>query len=283
VNSSFKTGVAGLVCCLILNGCTGSSPKNPDSGGYYGGDRPPAYSQRDFDKIPDAVPKNEPLSRTGNSPYTALGKSFTPLQSSRGYVKRGTASWYGAKFHGRRTSSGEPYDMWGMTAAHPTLPLPTYVEVTNLDSGKKIVVKVNDRGPFLHGRIIDLSYAAAHKIGIADKGTGSVEVRAIQPDGYAGNKKQNQVTRQSENGSNARSGAYFIQVGAYSNIDNAVNMRDKLILQGYSVYPESANQTLAQGRPYRVKIGPLPTLESALQSQRKLENLLGQKLVLIAN
>jgi rare lipoprotein A len=283
VNAIVKIGVATLSFCLILGGCATNRPGKPDTGGFYGGDRPPTYSQRDFDKIPDAIPKAEPLSRTGNNPYTALGKSYTPLKSSRGYVKRGVASWYGTKFHGRRTSSGESYDMWAMTAAHPVLPLPTYVEVSNLDTGKRIVVKVNDRGPFLHDRIIDLSFAAAHKLGIADKGTGRVEVRAIDPDDFAGDDKQVQNSWKPEKVGSQGSGNYFIQVGAYSSIDNAMKMREIIGQQGYRVYPETTRQMIAQGQPYRVKTGPISNLESALQSQRNLEKLLGQKLVLIAD
>ena len=170
-----------LVGSFILAGCSSTPFKRPDSGGFYGGDNVPTYKPQGFDAIADAIPKYEPLSRTGNNPYTVLGQHFKPLKSSKGYVKKGVASWYGTKFHGRRTSSGEIYDMWAMTAAHPILPLPTYVEVTNLDTDKKVVVKVNDRGPFLHGRIIDLSYVAAYKLGITRRGTGNVIVKAIDP------------------------------------------------------------------------------------------------------
>lgn len=164
---------------LALAACSGNK-RTSSSGGYYGGDGPPSQAI-DFDQIPDAVPKREPRSRYGNNPYKALGKRYIPMKSARGFQQKGVASWYGKKFHGRRTSSGEIYDMFKMTAAHPTLPLPTYVRVTNLDTKKRIIVKVNDRGPFLHGRIIDLSYAAAYKLGIARKGTGRVRIKAITP------------------------------------------------------------------------------------------------------
>ena len=164
---------------LALAAC-GGNKRTSSSDGYYGGDGPP-LQVIDFDKIPDAVPRREPRSRYGNNPYKVLGKRYIPMKSARGFKQKGVASWYGKKFHGRRTSSGEIYDMFKMTAAHPTLPLPTYVRVTNLDTKKRIIVKVNDRGPFLHGRIIDLSYAAAHKLGIARKGTGRVRIKAITP------------------------------------------------------------------------------------------------------
>jgi len=136
----------------------------------------------DPDALPDAVPRVEPLSKYGNPPtYEVFGKRYYTLPSSRGFVQRGIASWYGEDFHGKRASSGEPYDMFAMTAAHKELPLPTYARVTNLDNGRSIVVKINDRGPFHANRIIDLSWAAASKLRIAAKGTGLVEVRAIDP------------------------------------------------------------------------------------------------------
>lgn len=130
----------------------------------------------------DAVPKSEPRSKFGNPPfYTALGRRYTVLASADGYVARGVASWYGPDFHGKRASSGETYNMYTMTAAHPTLPLPSYVKVTNLENGRSAIVRINDRGPFKSDRIIDLSYAAARKLGVWQNGTAFVEVRAITP------------------------------------------------------------------------------------------------------
>lgn len=137
---------------------------------------------KDVSHVQDAVPRVEPKSRYGNpQSYVVYGKRYYPMSSSTGYRETGGASWYGTKFHGRRTSSGEPYDMYQMTAAHKTLPLPTYVEVTNLDNGRRVVVRVNDRGPFHSDRIIDMSYAGAVKLGMLGKGTARVEVRAIDP------------------------------------------------------------------------------------------------------
>jgi len=163
---------AAVAALIILSACA-------HRGGYYKDDGPPKRHPADLQDIPDAVPRAEPLSKSGNKPYKALGKTYVPMKSATGYRDRGTASWYGKMFHGRRTSSGERYDMYAMTAAHPTLPLPSYVKVTNLSNGKQVVVRVNDRGPFLHGRIIDLSYAAAYKLDIIGHGTGHVEVSAI--------------------------------------------------------------------------------------------------------
>jgi rare lipoprotein A len=155
------------------------------SGGYLAGDGPGADTPSNLDNIPDAVPKAEPLHRYANRPYTALGKTYTPLQSTGNFKERGTASWYGKKFHGQRTSIGEVYDMYGMSAAHPTLPIPSYARVTNPANGKSVIVRVNDRGPFLHNRIMDLSYVAAYKLGYINQGSAEVEVESIAVDGNA--------------------------------------------------------------------------------------------------
>ena len=157
-----------------------------DPGGGVGPELPGMRRTREVpgaaDAVPDAVPVEEPRSRYGNpEEYEVLGQTYRVLDSSEGYVAEGLASWYGEEFHGRRTSSGEPYDMYLMTAAHRTLPIPTYVEVTNLENGRVAVVRVNDRGPFHPDRIIDLSYVAARKLDIVGPGTARVRVRAMEP------------------------------------------------------------------------------------------------------
>jgi len=152
------------------------------SGAYLPGDGPGADAPN-LDAIPDAVPKAEPLHRYANRPYSALGKTYKPLQEPGNYKQRGIASWYGKKFHGQRTSIGEIYDMYGMTAAHPTLPIPSYARVTNPANGKSVIVRINDRGPFLHERIMDLSYVAAYKLGYINNGSAEVEVESIAVDG----------------------------------------------------------------------------------------------------
>ena len=157
----------------------GDNSKKP--GGYYLDDGPDANPPQNLDTIPDAVPKNEPLLPRSNKPYKALGKTYTPLTTAQNYKERGNASWYGKRFHGKKTSSGEIYDMYGMSAAHTILPLPSYVKVTNIANGRSVIVRVNDRGPFKSTRIIDLSYAAAHKLRLLSKGSGLVEVEAIDP------------------------------------------------------------------------------------------------------
>lgn len=158
------------------------APATPAPGGYLAGDGPGADAPANLDAIPDAVLKNEPLHRYANRPYTALGKTYTPLTATGNYKERGIASWYGKKFHGQRTSSGEVYDMYAMTAAHPTLPIPSYARITNPASKKSVVVRINDRGPFLHERVIDLSYTAAHKLGIVGNGSAEVEVESLAAD-----------------------------------------------------------------------------------------------------
>lgn len=167
--------LAFLVVILSLSACM-SVPKT--SSGKDGGPR----SSVDLSTIPDADPKPVKRTKAGNySPYTVLGKTYEVLPSSNGFVEEGTASWYGSKFHGRLTSNGERFDMYAMTAAHKHLPIPTYVEVTNLDNGRKAVLRVNDRGPFHGDRVIDLSWAAAARLGFSNKGTAPVRVVALDP------------------------------------------------------------------------------------------------------
>ena len=153
----------------------------PGSGGYLPGDGPGTDIPVNLDAIPDAIPKNEPLHRYANRPYTALGKTYKPLTVVGNFKQRGIATWYGKKFNGEHTSSGEIYDMYAMTAAHPTLPLPSYARVTNLANQKSVVVRINDRGPFINDRIIDLSYTAAFKLGIVGDGSAEVEVESLTP------------------------------------------------------------------------------------------------------
>lgn len=194
---------AALALALLLAGCAGApapgprieSPPlradradkpapavaTPRGGGYYQDDGPGDNPPADIERIPDAEPRLEPLHRFANRPYVVFGKTYTPDTSGRTYQAEGTASWYGRKFHGQRTSSGEAYDMYGMTAAHPTLPIPSYVRVTGVQSGKSVVVRVNDRGPFHSDRLIDLSYSAAHKLGLVRNGSGRVRVESIDP------------------------------------------------------------------------------------------------------
>ena len=243
-----------IFCLLVLTltACSSSSTStstkassNSNKGGYYLDDGPPQTSI-DLTKVKDAVPRSEPLSATGNKPYVVFGKTYVPLKSNKGFRQKATASWYGKKFHGKRTSSGETYDMYKMTAAHTVLPIPSYAQVTNLNNGRSIIVKVNDRGPFKHNRVIDLSYAAALKLDVVRSGTGQVEIIAIG---------ENTPTSQKESVVSAEAQA-FIQLGAYSNQDTAYRLQQRLQSDGY---PDVAvNRVVQRGlNLYRVRLGPL--------------------------
>ncbi len=272
---------------LALVGCQsggGVRPEGgPGGGGFYGGDRPPDSVPVDLAAIPDAVPVALPRSRTGNNPYEALGKSWYPMASAKGYLARGVASWYGKKFHGRRTSSGEPYDMFAMTAAHPVLPLPTFVRVTNLDNGRRVVVKVNDRGPFLHGRVIDLSYAAAWKLGITAGGTGRVEVVALDPPmggavATAESAQTNPVPQGVATGTVGGSGGQFeVQLGAFNDLLNALQLRRRLRSAGFNLSPVLDDELARRGAPYRVLVGPFPGQNEAAQARMDLERMIGSR------
>jgi len=173
------------VLALALAAC-GTAPRKasqpaegPRKPSYYSDDGPPDSVPANLAQIPDAVPRDEPYNRYANKPYTVFGRTYTPVLNKEPTKERGIASWYGKKFHGQKTASGEPYDMFAMTAAHPTLPIPSYAKVTNVKTGQACVVRINDRGPFHTDRIIDLSYAAASRIGIAAPGSGIVEVERV--------------------------------------------------------------------------------------------------------
>jgi rare lipoprotein A len=165
-----------LALAALLAGCA------THGNGYYKGDGPGGPPPVDLDKVADAKPRLEPLNPGANIPYTALGRKYTPYTSLKPYRARGVATWYGRKFQGKRTASGERYDMYAMTAAHTILPIPSYARVTNLANGRSVVVRINDRGPFHADRLIDLSYAAAYRLGYAVAGSANVEVEAILPE-----------------------------------------------------------------------------------------------------
>jgi rare lipoprotein A len=217
----------------------------------------------DTSSVPDAIPKAESRSKYGNpESYVVFGKRYYVMNDNRGFTQQGVASWYGKKFHGRRTSSGETYDMYAMTAAHKTIILPAYVEVTNLENGKKVVVKVNDRGPFHENRIIDLSYSAASKLDVVAKGTALVKIRVVGS-GYtsqqASKKRAAPVETLSPDGP---AGDFYIQVGAFSDLDNAENLRRKLNSIGNTLVKIS--QVVVDNRSlYRVRIGPISDIEYA--------------------
>ena len=236
------------IVAAILQSCAGI-------GGRVDG---PPSQPVDVSGIQDPVPRHEPKSRYGNpDSYVVNGERYHVLDSSSGFVERGIASWYGKKFQGRRTSSGETYNMYAMTAAHRTLPLPTFLEVTNLRNGNSVVVRVNDRGPFHVNRIIDLSYVAALKLGIVKEGTGLVEIRAIDP----GKKPQAQSIPVSTGG-NKEGKAFYLQVGSFSSYDNALKLISRLAGLADNLVHIS-EVTIKERKLYRVRFGPITDVQVA--------------------
>ncbi len=211
----------------------------------------------DVSQIPDAQPRVEPRSPYGNpASYEQDGITYYVLSSAENYKARGLASWYGTKFHGERTSSGEKYDMYTMSAAHKTLPLPTYVKVTNLRNGKQVIVKVNDRGPFKEGRIIDLSYAAAVKLGFHNDGTTEVEVEAIVPEGTHRITAPVAIPEGKQR--------MFVQIGAFSDVEKATRLVQAI--QSKVPWPVSATPIKVRSKTlHRVRVGPISTLDEANQ------------------
>ncbi len=263
------------IAALAVAGCGGSKVR---------GDGPPSGSVRIPDLPGDAVPRREPRSKYGNGPvYEVLGRRYQVMASSDGYRERGVASWYGTKFHGNLTSSREPYNMYEMTAAHKTLPLPTYVRVTNLSNDKSVIVRVNDRGPFVHNRIIDLSYAAALKLDIVRNGTGLVEVTAISFDEPSGDRPVRKATPPAPPGEaivsvpsvvepEPATHRIFVQVGAFGDRANAERRLGALSLAGIEnafIHEEQAPDRVL----YRVRIGPVADVVQYDVLVEELENI----------
>ncbi|MGE0188749.1 MAG: septal ring lytic transglycosylase RlpA family protein [Steroidobacteraceae bacterium] len=253
---TFFSVCALLTSSLILTACQSPAPVANQGKPATPHSIPPANPS----SIPDAVPQTEALSTRGNPAfYDVLGQRYFVKTSAAGYVERGIASWYGPGFHKEFTSNGEPYDMYGMTAAHKTLPLPSYVQVTNLNNGKQVILRVNDRGPFKDGRIIDLSYTAAAKLDILKAGTAMVEVRAITP-GESAATATDKIK------------AMYVQVGTFSNASNADKLAEQLRNQGY--VQTTVRNDLSNGRSlYRVRIGPLADANNFDQVVAQLKTL----------
>lgn len=283
---------------LLLSACS-TGPSRSGSGGYYSTDGPPTDVPKNLDAIPDAVPRNEPLARGPNRPYKVMGQNFVPDTSGNPYKKQGRASWYGKKFHGNKTSNGETYDMFAMTAAHPTLPIPSYVRVTRISNGKSVVLRVNDRGPFLHGRVIDLSYVAAYKLGMLGPGSTEVIVERVTPEDMKQAPIRPMVadiptpttvpqalpavavapttipalSRAPQ--SVASAGTVYLQIGAFTQPSNA----QQLLEQATQRIPSPLNQSLhideQAGPIYRVRIGPFANRQIALESVQPIEQSIG--------
>ncbi|MGN0919087.1 MAG: septal ring lytic transglycosylase RlpA family protein [Oxalobacter sp.] len=292
--------ILAICCCgLVLSGCSTApkkgrtrTSKTKKGGGYYLDDGPGTNIPDNLDQIPDAVPKIEKIASGPSKPYTVMGTTYTPMTSLSYYKQQGIGSWYGKKFHGLQTSSGETYDMFGMTAAHPTLPIPSYARVTSLENGKQVIVRVNDRGPFLSGRLIDLTYTAAYKLGYVNKGSGRVEVELLLPDeieriqngstttytGTASTKpisafkigKSQIDTRTTTSAVTAASVAsgYYVQFGAYQSIGNAQSHQDRYSRLWPGHYP--VIKTVPHDGLYKLMAGPFPTKEEASLARQEM-------------
>ena len=256
----------------------GTAPAGKKPGGYYlddgPGDNPPA----NIDAIPDAVPKPEKLLARTNRPYSALGQTYVPMTRYQPYKASGVASWYGRRYHGQKTSSGELYDMYGMTAAHTILPIPSYARVTNPDNGRSVVVRINDRGPFKDGRLIDLSYAAAYKLRLADKGSGPVQVEAIPPTGEINAAPKPPAPLKPAQAKLPAAGSY-LQIGAFKQPENATRLRLKL--QQQNLAPDVAAENWYNDGLYRVRLGPYPNRDEAERAAAEIKRVLGTTVLLI--
>ncbi|MDD2885135.1 MAG: septal ring lytic transglycosylase RlpA family protein [Dechloromonas sp.] len=258
-------------------------------GGYYKDDGPADDIPDNLDEIPDAVPRWEPLHKPALKPYEVLGKRYVPNDRLKPHRERGIASWYGKKFHGQKTSIGEPYDMFAMTAAHPTLALPSYVRVTHQQSGRSVIVRVIDRGPFHAGRVIDLSYTAAYKLGLIDGGSGEVDVEAMLP-GETGNTRYAEVQVPANRPSAVSTPAVtrserpqagvYLQLGAFSNVDNADSLKNHLARE-----LDSLNQPLHvfSNEPWhRLQMGPFASRSEAEAAAHKINEQLGYRPTIVS-
>lgn len=267
----------GLASAALLSGCSLLSRTPPHTPPDAAVPPPP----RDLAAIPDAVPREEPRSRYGNpETYEVFGRRYKVMKSAKGHVERGLASWYGPGFHSERTSSGEPYDMYAMTAAHKTLPIPAYVRVTNLENGRSVVVRVNDRGPFVGDRIIDLSYTAAWKLDMLRAGTAKVEIRVLEPGRRGGATPIAPVatvvgtptvpTAITAGGSTG--GGRFLQAGSFASRANAAALAQRITAAG--IGGATIREAQVGDRVlYRVRIGPIADAAEAERRAGELRSL----------
>lgn len=298
-----------IIALLTLASCGGvnktkPSADTPSDGGYYLDDGPDAVVPADLDKVPNARPKPEPYSTRANKPYRALGKIYTPMTSYMPYKKQGVASWYGKRYHGKKTSVGEVYDMYAMTAAHTTLPIPSYAKVTNKANGRSVIVRINDRGPFIDGREIDLSYVAAHQLRMVQEGSALVEVEAIDhryetlektatpaadPDTInetyplvepSTNNVEVSDSTTVQSREQTLSAGFYLQVGAYKNVENSQKLIKKIA--GFSRSSDVQILDVYNDNVHRVKVGPYITRAAAeaaasqIQSQYGIDPLIQQ-------
>ncbi|MFA5913025.1 MAG: septal ring lytic transglycosylase RlpA family protein [Burkholderiales bacterium] len=289
-----------------------TAPRPGRGGAYYQDDGPGDNPPANLDQIPDAEPRVEALARAANNPYSVFGQQYVPYKTLVPYRQRGIGSWYGRKFHGQRTSSGEPYDMYAMTAAHATLPIPSYARVTNLANGRSVIVRINDRGPFRSGRLIDLSYAAAYKLGYVGAGSASVEVDSIMPEEMpliAARRREAATALAAAQPSpdtrrpaaetqprapvvlaaaslpppepeqmrqplplDAEAGGIYLQLGAFSARDNAENFRVRVYQR--LAWLNDAIRIFARDGMYRLDLGPYRDREEAAGMAEKISDAL---------
>ena len=274
---------------LVASAPSAQLPKRP--GAYYQDDGPPEQVPPGLLDTPDAEPKIELYLRGPSKPYTVLDQTFVPITDARPFVQRGAGSWYGRKYHGRKTASGEIYDMFAMTAAHPILPIPSYVRVTNLRNNKQVIVRINDRGPFLASRIIDLSYTAALKLDIIRGGSAELEVERLLPDEIARLQAAKRVTSgaelakkpsddpiasvlpqsvPSDSATKSIELAFYLQLGAYGDEMNARTMLDRVLTAWPTHLPQPV--IVQSGGWYRVHSGPFSNRGQAAEAARQLQS-----------
>ena len=275
----------------ILTGCAsvpsfkneGVTSPSKKGGGYYLDDGPGDHPPENIDAIPDAIPKVEPFNARANQPYIALDNKYIPMTSFYPYKEKGVASWYGKRYHGKKTSIGEYYDMYSMTGAHTTLPIPCYVRVTNTENGKSVIVRINDRGPFKKDRIIDLSFAAAYKLRLSDKGSGPVEVELIDPRQFNALKKTPDVVSekikekdvapaQAKIDEAQANEPLYIQAGAFRNEKNAdllLTQLSDMKLENIPPFKKQFSEDL-----FHVVIGPFNNKDEA----NKIADLIKSKI-----
>ena len=280
-------------------------------GGYYQDDGPGDNPPPNLLDVPDAVVKNEPYARYANRPYAVFGKTYTPMLHEQPFRQRGVATWYGKKFHGQKTSSGELYDMYKMTAAHPTLPIPSYARITSLDTGKQVVVRINDRGPFHSSRVIDVSYTAALKLGLLGKGSHTVEIERLLPNAQeriatirrlapdADGEVSTMAVDMPPPGESsavtvtapapvaaltpivtpaAPQQGYYLQLGAFSRADKAADVRAQIAATGGAL---AGVEIVQGGALHRLFSGPFPSRDEAMQALRDLPSTLRLKPIVV--
>ena len=293
--------VAAALLAVTLSGCGTTAKRDttakppPRGGGYYLDDGPGANPPANIDSIPDAVPRVEPIRSATSRPYVVMGRNYTPMTSLQPYRARGIATWYGRRYHGKPTSSGEVYDMYAMTAAHTTLPIPSYARVTNPANGRSVVVRINDRGPFFEGRVVDLSYTAAHKLGVLAGGSAIVEVESIIP-GESGTavasapREPVPPTPKTEDMPaavpapappaaapqipvTADAAGYYLQLGAFGSRENAENFlaRMKAQMEGLA----DTLHIFSRDGLFRVHAGPYANQPDARQAADRISQALG--------